>query len=285
LPKNKKRGKLYGFKKIRGTTRKVLELEKQTYLSNLSQYEGLSLREISRRSGYHFNTVKKYVDREDWNEEYRPRKERGSLLDPLKPVIDEWLEEDMKRTRKNRRTATKIFKDLSRDKNHSKLLAVGKQTVINYVSARKKELNRATYQTAMFRLHAMCEAQVDFGDVLVADKSGAEPTWHELVVSFPWSNAGFSQVCRFETKECLMEALQRVFEFIGGVPQRILFDNTVPWCISRSMASGNLPRCSCGLPCTIGSKPTSATRTARTKRATWKTKSAICAGIICYRRL
>ena len=210
---------------IRGTTRKVLELDKQTYLSNLSQYEGLSLREISRRSGHHFDTVKKYVDREDWNEEYRPRKERGSLLDPLKPVIDEWLEEDMKRTRKNRRTATKIFKDLSRDKNHSKLLAVGKQTVINYVSQRKKELNRATYQTAMFGLHAMCEAQVDFGDVLVADKSGAETTWHELVVSFPWSNAGFSQVCRFETKECLMEALQRIFEFIGGVPLRILFDN------------------------------------------------------------
>ena len=31
--------------------------------------------------------------------------------------------------------------------------------------------------------------------------------------------------CRYETKECLCEALQRIFEFIGGVPLRILFDN------------------------------------------------------------
>jgi transposase len=200
-------------------------LDKQAYLSNLSQYEGLSLREISRRSGHHFNTVKKYVDRDDWNTEYHPRKERGSLLDPLKPVIDEWIEEDMKRTRKNRRTATKIYNDLCKDKEHSKLLAVGKQTVINYVSQRKKELSRATYQTAMFGLHAMCEAQVDFGEVLVAQASGAEVTMHELVLSFPWSNAGFAQVCRFETKECLSEALQCIFEFIGGVPLRILFDN------------------------------------------------------------
>jgi len=200
-------------------------LDKQTYLSNLSQYEGLSLREISRRSGHHFDTVKKYVDREDWNESYRPRKERGSLLDPLKPVIDEWLEEDLKRQRKYRRTATKIYNDLRKDKEHSKLLAVGKQTVINYVSQRKKELCKKTYQTAMFALHSMCEAQVDFGDILVASNGGAETKWHELVVSFPWSNAGFTQVCQFETKECLMEALQRVFEFIGGVPLRILFDN------------------------------------------------------------
>jgi len=66
---------------------------------------------------------------------------------------------------------------------------------------------------------------VDFGEILVAGINGAEEKWHEMVISFPWSNAGFVQVCRYETKECLIEALQRIFEFIGGVPIRILFDN------------------------------------------------------------
>lgn len=203
----------------------MLDMNKQNYLSNLSQYEGLSLREIAQRSGHHFNTVKKYVDREDWNVEYKPRKERGSRLEPLKGIIDEWIKEDMKRGRKYRRTGTKIYKDLSTDKEHSKKLAVGKQTVIAYVSRRKKELCKKTYQTAMFGLHSMCEAQVDFGDVLIAGNGGAEEIWKELVVSFPWSNAGFSQICRYETKECLIEGMQRIFEFIGGVPLRILFDN------------------------------------------------------------
>ncbi|GHU39800.1 hypothetical protein FACS1894105_14570 [Clostridia bacterium] len=32
--------------------------EKAKYLSNLSEYEGLSLRAIEERSGHHFNTVK-----------------------------------------------------------------------------------------------------------------------------------------------------------------------------------------------------------------------------------
>jgi len=203
----------------------VLGMERQKYLSNLRQFEGLSLCEIAERSGHDFRTVKKYADKEDWNEGYKARKERVSLLEPLKAVIDEWIREDLKRSRKNRRTGTKIYNDLAKHAEHSKLLAVGKQTVINYVSRRKKELCKKTYDTAMFGLHAMCEAQVDFGDILVMKDNGAEEEWHELVVSFPWSNAGFIQVCRFETKECLVEALQRVFAFIGGVPLRILFDN------------------------------------------------------------
>ena len=203
----------------------MLTMKKQNYLSNLSEYEGMSLRAISRRSGHHFNTVKKYVDKEDWNKEYKPRAERPSLLDPLKPTIDAWLIEDMKRNRKYRRTATKIYNDLKSNPEHGEQLAVKKQSVINYVSRRKKELYRKTYDTAMFGLHSMCEAQVDFGKVLVIGASSAEEEWHVLVISFPWSNSGFAQLCRSETKECLCEALQRIFEFIGGVPIRILFDN------------------------------------------------------------
>ena len=203
----------------------MLDVEKQIYLSGLSRYEGLSLREIERRTGHNFRTVKKYVDTEDWNEGRKPRKKRGSGLDPLKPTIDEWIREDQKRSRKYRRTGTKIYNDLRSDEELSKLLTVGKQTVINYVSKRKGELSKKTYKTAMFGLHSMCEAQVDFGKVLIITAAGTEETWNELIVSFPWSNAGFGQVCRFETKECLCEALQRIFDYIGGVPLRILFDN------------------------------------------------------------
>lgn len=203
----------------------MLKMDKQNYLSNLRQYEGLSLREIAKRSGHHFNTVKKYVDKEDWNKEYEPRKEKASGLDPLKPTIDAWIREDLKRGRKYRRTATKIYNDLRSHKELSQLLKVGKQTVINYVSRRKKELCKKTYGTAMFGLHAMGHAQVDFGQILVKTKAGIEETWHILVVSFPWSNAGFAQVCRYETKECLCEALQKIFACIGGVPLRMLFDN------------------------------------------------------------
>ncbi len=41
---------------------------------------------------------------------------------------------------------------------------------------------KRTYSTAMFELHSMCEAQVDFGDVTVLTKSGVEEIWYELVL-------------------------------------------------------------------------------------------------------
>ena len=222
--KKKRRDKLCGNNHT-GGRRKVLSMNRQNYLSNLDQYEGESLRGICRRTGHHFTTVKKYVDKEDWNEAYRPRKERASLLEPLKPTIDGWIMEDLKRKRKDRRTATKMYNDIVNDKKLSVLLEVGKQTIINYVSGRKKELCKKTYGTAMYGLHSMCWAQADFGKVTIVGKSGPEETWCVLVLSFPWSNAGFAQVCRDETKESLCEALGRIFEYIGGVPLRILFDN------------------------------------------------------------
>jgi len=203
----------------------VLPMEKQNYLTNLREYEGMSLRKISSHTGHHFNTVKKYVDKEDWNAQYRPRKEQGSRLDPLKPILDEWISEDLKRRRKERRTATKMYNDIRADAELNKLLEVSDITVRRYVSIRKKELTQKTYGTAMYGLHSMGWAQVDFGDITVRMPNSSEGIWHILVVSFPWSNAGFAQVCRFETKECLCDALQRIFEYIGGIPLRILFDN------------------------------------------------------------
>ena len=203
----------------------MLDLKRQIYIGNLEQYEGMSLRKIAKKTGHHINTVKKYVENTDWNAGYKGKKTYPSRLEPLKPVIDGWIKEDLKRKRKYRRTATKMYKDLAGDGEYSKQLLVGKQSVLNYVNKRKKELLKETYGTAMFALHAMCEAQVDFGEILVKNRHGGEETWHELVMSFPWSNAGFAQVCRYETKECLCEALIRIFMFIGGVPLRILFDN------------------------------------------------------------
>ena len=88
-----------------------------------------------------------------------------------------------------------MFNDLAADGELSKLLTVGKQTVINYVSKRKKELCKKTYDTAMYTLHAPCEAQVDFGKIPIVKPNGSEENFSYLVVSFPWSNAGFMQLC------------------------------------------------------------------------------------------
>ena len=44
-------------------------------------------------------------------------------------------------------------------------------------------------------------------------------------MSFPFSNAGYLQLFGGETAECLLTGLQAVFERLGGVPPRLIFDN------------------------------------------------------------
>lgn len=67
-------------------------------------------------------------------------------------------------------------------------------------------------------------AQVDFGE---ADfyEAGKLCRKKYLTVSFPYSNDGYSQVFGGETAECVCQGLLDIFEFIGGVPPLLIFDN------------------------------------------------------------
>ena len=46
------------------------------------------------------------------------------------------------------------------------------------------------------------------------------------MLSFPYSNGGYLQLNYGENMECLLEGLVATFEYIGGVPTEIWFDNT-----------------------------------------------------------
>jgi transposase len=56
-------------------------MERIQYITGIDQFEGLSLRGICKKTGHHFDTVKKYVDQDNWNEEIKPRKQRESKLE------------------------------------------------------------------------------------------------------------------------------------------------------------------------------------------------------------
>ncbi|MEA3424161.1 MAG: hypothetical protein U9Q80_10265 [Bacillota bacterium] len=48
-----------------------------------------------RRTGYHYKTIKKYLKIQDFNESHYSIRDSTSLLDPLKPIIDESLKNDL----------------------------------------------------------------------------------------------------------------------------------------------------------------------------------------------
>lgn len=116
----------------------MLSMDDIKYIRRMHDVEGCSIREIMRRSGYHYETVKKYLDMKDFNNPTLLPKEVPSLLDPLKPIIDEWLENDLKAPRKQRHTAKRVYERLLNE--YPGQLEVKLRTVQYYVSKKKKEL-------------------------------------------------------------------------------------------------------------------------------------------------
>ena len=183
--------------------------------------KGKNISEIAREQQLDRKTVRKFVEREDWNQHTEPPDTRNSILSPFKPVIDSWLEEDRNRRRKQRHTAKRVFDRLCGE--YGEEFHCSYRTVAGYVAARRKEIYQEV-RAALPLEHRWGEAQVDFGEADFVE-NGTLVHGAYLVVSFPKSNAGFLQVFKGQNLECLLTGLIAVFIHIGGVPHRMWFDN------------------------------------------------------------
>lgn len=75
----------------------------------LRDHKGWSLRKVAKETGHRFETVKKYVDKDNFNLELRERQRRKGKLEPFKELIDQWLKEDIQAKPKQRHTARRIY--------------------------------------------------------------------------------------------------------------------------------------------------------------------------------
>jgi hypothetical protein len=65
------------------------------HIKHLSFHKGQSLRSIPEETGHDFKTAKKYAEESDFNARTKAKRGRPSKLDPVKPIIDAWLTEDL----------------------------------------------------------------------------------------------------------------------------------------------------------------------------------------------
>lgn len=206
----------------KGDSRKVLRMAQQQYIKDLWENEDLSLREISRQTGFSFQTVQKYAYQEDWSKEKLPDLEPSHypVLEEYIPVINEWLEADQKVPRKQRHTAKRISDRLVEEHGYT-----GSYSSVRRYVHKKKVVMRNRSQGFLPLEQPEGWGQVDFGKCRYQDAQGQEATGYELVVSFPYSDKGYVQFFPSQNQECLLTGLQRIFAHIGGVPIRLRFDN------------------------------------------------------------
>lgn len=192
---------------------------------------GQSVSDIAKTVGVSRTTVYKYAAKDDFSAQPKPKQTRSSKLDPYKPAIDQWLDDDRKENPKQRHTAKRIFDRLVEE---YAMTDISRTTVERYVGKAKAAL-KTTEDAFLDLVWSPAEAQADFGEASFYIK-GVRCKLKFFVLVFPFSNVGFVQVLPGENAECVCQGLRNIFDYIGGVPGRIVFDNAAG--VGRKLSEG-----------------------------------------------
>lgn len=181
--------------------------------------EGYSVSDIAKKTSVSRDTVYKYLKKDDFSPKIPTARQRKSKLDPYRPIIERWLEEDLLTWKKQRHTSRRIWQRLCDEYGFDG----SETTVARYVKSIKDERREPTDQF-LDLAWSPGEAQADFGE-LDLYLNLVKKRLSYFVLSFPYSNVGFAQIFPAENAECVCQALKQIFEYIGGIPRRIAFDN------------------------------------------------------------
>lgn len=202
-------------------TEMSLTMTDKYHIKWLYEKEGLTYKEIEDRTGHCYRTIKRYVESDDLSQTTvrKPREPVCPVLEPCLEMTDRILEEDRNVHRKQRHTARAI---------HTKLKEAGfscsYESVKRYVRKKREQMNTAEV-IALPLKHRPGSSQADFGEAWYTTLEGHKRKAWLLNASFPYSNRVFPQLLPSQNALCLFEGLRRIFEFIGGVPAVIRFDN------------------------------------------------------------
>lgn len=177
---------------------------------------GVSKRQILRETGMHWETLGKILEHGE-PPGYRLEGERAKpKIGPYLERIGEILESDREAPRKQRHSAARIYE---------RLLEAGYEGKYTAVKDAVRVLRRSGQEVFMPLIHRPGEAQVDFFEALVKQDRVLRKT-HCFMMALPYSDAFFIQAFERECTETFWEGHRRAFEFFGGVPRRITYDNS-----------------------------------------------------------
>ena len=181
-------------------------------IRHMSLTEKVPKKQIARRLGLDIKTVRRALEHDE-----APRRRnsppRGCRLDEHRERIEAWLKEDRKLTAK--RIARLLVPTCG---------PLPARSVRRFVAQIRAELYPK--EAFVHRTHRPGDTmEVDFGEAWV-ELAGQARKVKFLVATLPASNAYFAWAYRVERLECLLDGIARALRHFGGVPRRLVLDNT-----------------------------------------------------------
>ncbi len=180
-------------------------------IRHMHMVQQIPKKEVARRLGLDVKTVRRALDSSEPPKRRSPR--RGRRLDEHREQVERWLKQEPKLTAK--RIRRMLIPKAGR---------VPGRTVREFVAEVKGELfPREAYVHRTGRMGESMEA--DFGEswALIGGKVRKVKFF---VATLPYSNVYFAKAYPVERLECLLDGLTEAFRYFGGVPERVVLDNT-----------------------------------------------------------
>ncbi|MDE1226137.1 IS21 family transposase [Vibrio aestuarianus] len=182
--------------------------------------EGMSQREIARRTGLSRNTVKRYL-KDQTIEPVYPKRHSLSKLDEFEELLTSWLKREMKRPRKQRKTVKNLFQDLvplGYSGSYDRVASFARK----WREEQKLDASKRTYMPLEF---APGEAfQFDWGENW-AYINGHKTKLQVAHFKLSHSRAFLLRAYYSQSHEMLFDAHNHAFRVFQGVPERGIYDN------------------------------------------------------------
>ena len=182
--------------------------------------EHIPLREIARRTGLARNTLRHWLRQKDVVEPYYKKREAKSVVDPWAEQLAQWLKTDTHRPKRDRRTATAMFKAIQ-----AQGYPGGYGRVCAYIKRWRMAESAKPGPAYVPLTFGLGEAfQFDWSTEY-AFVSGLRRKLEVAHTKLCASRAFWLTAYYGQSHEMLFDAHARAFAAFGGVPRRGIYDN------------------------------------------------------------
>jgi transposase len=173
--------------------------------------QGRSIRRIAAELGIARNTVRTYL-RAEGVPKPKPRRRRGSCLDPFASYVDERLAAGVT-------NCVVLLREL-RARGYAGSYAL----LTAYVRPRRRP--RQPKATVRFETEPGAQAQVDFGQCRYATEDGTTKQVWVFAMVLSWSRAIYVEFVPRADEATFLRCHYQAFVAFGGIPRTCLYDNT-----------------------------------------------------------
>ena len=179
--------------------------------------EGLSQRAVALELGYARGTAAKAIEH-PIPPGYRQTTPRAKpIIDPVSPIIEAWLEDDLRRPAKQRHSATRVHERLCEEHGFQ-----GSASAVRRYIQASRQHSREVFMPLQFDPGE--EGQVDWHDGWLIE-NGVERKAQFFCMRLCYSKASFVRAYERANLESFLDGHVRAFEYFGGIPKRLAYDN------------------------------------------------------------